>query len=393
MTYPLATLAASLTPAGISAPSYEEILTSLQVSFRQIFGSDAYLEADSADGQLLALFAKGIHDSNQMAVAVYQGFRPSFAQGAALDGVVRINGVVRRESSRSTVTVVLSGAVGAMVTNGKVRGPDGLLWSLPASVVIGSGGSVSTTATCDTEGPVAASIGTLTSIATPTYGWTSVTNSGAASPGVAVESDAELRLRRDGSVALSSTTILQGLRGALAALPGVTQAAVLENDSGSTDADGIPAHHICAVVAGGVAADVADTIRRYKSIGVGTHGTTTTNVTDELGNTIAIKYYRPTTVTIKVQIVATTFTGWTSVISDEIKAAIVAYVNALPFGQDVFYTRMFSPALLSGGSESQYYHITSLQIAKNAGAFGSSDIAIAFNEQPVCTTADVTVTV
>ncbi len=94
-----------------------------------------------------------------------------------------------------------------------------------------------------------------------------------------------------------------------------------------------------------------------------------------------------------MQIATNTFTGWTSAISDEIKAAVVAYVNALPFGQDVFYTRMFSPALLFGGSSSQYYHITSLQIAKNAGAFGSSDIAIAFNEQPVCTTADVTVTV
>ena len=56
-TYPLSTLAATISATGISAPTYDEILTSLQTSFQSIYGSDAYISADSQDGQMLAVFA------------------------------------------------------------------------------------------------------------------------------------------------------------------------------------------------------------------------------------------------------------------------------------------------------------------------------------------------
>jgi hypothetical protein len=64
-TYPLPTLSAQVTSAGISAPAYSDILLSLQASFRAIYGSDAYLEADSQDGQFLAIMAQAINDCNQ----------------------------------------------------------------------------------------------------------------------------------------------------------------------------------------------------------------------------------------------------------------------------------------------------------------------------------------
>ena len=66
MTFPLATLAAAVTSAGIAAPSYSDILTSLQTSFRAIYGADVYLGADTQDGQLLAIVALAIHDANQV---------------------------------------------------------------------------------------------------------------------------------------------------------------------------------------------------------------------------------------------------------------------------------------------------------------------------------------
>ena len=56
--------------AGIRAPSYGEVLQYLQEQYRAIYGPDTYLEADSQDGQLLAVFASAINDANIAAINV-----------------------------------------------------------------------------------------------------------------------------------------------------------------------------------------------------------------------------------------------------------------------------------------------------------------------------------
>src|SRR5688572_6254967 len=99
---PLATLAATIAADGISAPTYEQILASLQESMRTVFGPDIYIEADSQDGQFLAILAQMIHDGNQADIATFNAFSPTYAQGIGLSSVVKINGIRRRASSFST---------------------------------------------------------------------------------------------------------------------------------------------------------------------------------------------------------------------------------------------------------------------------------------------------
>ncbi len=64
-------LSATVTAEGISAPDYQTILDTLTSYFQQIYGSDAYLEPDSKDGQMVALVALAIHDANNTAISVY----------------------------------------------------------------------------------------------------------------------------------------------------------------------------------------------------------------------------------------------------------------------------------------------------------------------------------
>ncbi|HFD8847329.1 TPA: hypothetical protein ACF60J_004835, partial [Salmonella enterica] len=66
-------LSATVTAEGISAPDYQTILDTLTSYFQQIYGSDAYLEPDSKDGQMVAL---AIHDANNTAISVYNCFSP-----------------------------------------------------------------------------------------------------------------------------------------------------------------------------------------------------------------------------------------------------------------------------------------------------------------------------
>ena len=58
---------------GIRAPGYGEVLQYFKDQYRAIYGADTYLEADSQDGQLLAVFALAIHEANTAAINVYNG--------------------------------------------------------------------------------------------------------------------------------------------------------------------------------------------------------------------------------------------------------------------------------------------------------------------------------
>jgi hypothetical protein len=89
-------LSATVTAEGISAPDYQTILDTLTSYFQQIYGSDAYLEPDSKDGQMVALVALAIHDANNTAISVYNCFSPR-RRGAALTSNVKINGIARGE--------------------------------------------------------------------------------------------------------------------------------------------------------------------------------------------------------------------------------------------------------------------------------------------------------
>ena len=89
----LETLSATIDETGIYIPQYTEILGSLMDSFRAIYGQDIDIAPDTQDGQWLAILAKSIYDSNNMAVAAYNSFSPSYAVGAGLSSLVKLNGL------------------------------------------------------------------------------------------------------------------------------------------------------------------------------------------------------------------------------------------------------------------------------------------------------------
>ena len=66
--------APTIDAAGIRAPQFADILTWLQDQYRAIYGADVYLEADSQDGQWIAVQALAIFDTLQVAQATYNSF-------------------------------------------------------------------------------------------------------------------------------------------------------------------------------------------------------------------------------------------------------------------------------------------------------------------------------
>lgn len=379
---------------GFHYPDYPTVLQYLKDEYKVIYGSDTYLEADSQDGQWLAIQALAIYDTMQVAAAVYSSFSPMSAQSDALSRNVKINGIRRRVATYSTADLLIIGVAGTVIANGQAEDTLSQKWNLPVSVTIPPGGSITVTATAVEIGSVTAAANTINKIATPTLGWQTVNNVASATTGDPVESDAELRRRQTFSTALPSLTVLDGTIGAVASVTGVTRFRGYENDSGTTDGDGIPAHSIAIVAEGGDAQQIGDAIAIKKTPGTRTYGTTTVTTYDQYGLPNLINFFRPTVATISVEITIQALTGYTTDYADLIAADVAASIKSLEIGDDVLITKLYVPANLPGQAAGATYDITLLRIKKNAGSFGTSNLTLAFNEVAECDPAtNVTVIV
>lgn len=391
-----------ITAAGLSVPSYADILASLTSTWQSIYGATVYLGNDAADYQMLSAFSLKISDVMGAVVLAYNSRSPLTAVGADLDGTIKLNGLTRKSASPSTVLVTLSGLSGTVITTGVVSDANGIYWDLPASVTIGSGGTVSVTATCEQLGAVSAPIGTVTNkIAGDTAGWISVTNSSPAVIGTVVETDSNLRARQSVSVALPSETRLAGTVAGIAAISGVTRYNVLENPTGATDAFGNEAHSMTAVVEGGTDLDVATAIYDNRGIGCNTQGATIpvmtiVDITDpNSGNITAIGFVRPVYVPIFVSLTVHGLNvGFTTNTQAAIKAALVAYLNSLQIGELVTQSALYGSALsVMANLSLPQFSIRALTLGTSASPSGTSDVAMAFYQVSSGLLADIVLTV
>jgi uncharacterized phage protein gp47/JayE len=379
--------------SGFHYPDYPTVLTYLKGEYRTIYGADTYLEADSQDGQWVAILALAMFDSMQVAAEVYNSFSPLTAQRDALSRNVKINGIARLVASYSTADLTIVGQAGTVILNGQAKDTLDQKWNLPASVTIPVGGSIVVTATAENIGSVSAAAGTINKIATPTLGWQTVNNVAAATVGDPVETDAELRVRQSQSTMIPSLSVMEGIVGAVASLAGVSRYRGYENDTSATNADGITAHTIALVVEGGTTQAVAEAIAAKKTPGTKTQGTTSYITYDQYGIANTINFYRPTTATISIEVSMTALTGYLSTTGDLIKAALKAYIDTLLIGDDVLITKLYTPANLDNAALTNTYNVTQIRIKKNAGSFGTTNIALAFNEIAQTALTDITLVV
>src|SRR5215471_9826526 len=164
MTTPIITIDAS----GPTAPTYSEVLAWVQEQYRVIYGNDIVLDPSTQDGQLLAIYADGINDMNNAAIAAFNSFRPGFAFGAGLSSIVKINGIRRKVPSNSRCGVTLVGQDGTEISNVTIQDQyTGIQWFIQGPVTIPPEGFVNTVALSLKQGAVTAAAGALTDIITP----------------------------------------------------------------------------------------------------------------------------------------------------------------------------------------------------------------------------------
>lgn len=363
---------------GYHMPQYSDIINSLITSAQTIFGPSIYLGADSQDYQFMSSVASIIYDSFLTAQLVYNNYGPGTAIGSALDSIVKLNGIKRMVATNSTYNINLLGIAGTVINNGVILDSNGIRWDLPTTVTLGSGTTTSII-TCEQTGPI--SLGSTISIATPTYGWTSITAGTIIQNGTNMEVDSALRGRQGLSVAISSITPLDALKASLAAVSNMTRFKVYENYTSSVDSNGLPANSVTCVVEGGSDTDIANSIYLKRSLGCKPNGTTVIGISDSYGQTTNIGFYRPTYIDVDVIVNVKKLSGYTTQTTTNIQNAIVNFLNGFSIGTSLNNSGLWAAAMTANVSlNNPTFSITSLTDAVHGGSQATTDLTLLFNQ-------------
>ena len=398
----------SIDAEGIHIPTYLDIMEYLKSAYRGIFGEDVYLGEETKDYQMLSIFAKCLDDYAALVVDSYNARNPNYAEGDSLDLLLPLVSMTRRAATSSTAVLSLSGTAGMEIDAGKVAiDTNGNLWTLDSAVVLDENGEAEIGATCQTKGAIAAPIGSINGIYTPVVGWDSVTNEAEATLGMNTETDDEVRTRRKNSVNLKNNGSYDAIMRALMGLEidgdRVTFASVLMNDTGSTDANGIPAHSICCVVDGLDDGDnaIGEAIWKAKAPGIGTYGgpsgdnRRTVTYVDSYGHSNTIYFARPVSsvVTVVVNINATSGYDGDRVVPI-IKQAIEDGINGLGIGKSWGVTMAYRDIYNAFVGEICPFVISSVTgKTPSMGSASTVEVPCAFNEVLKVADANISVVV
>ena len=336
----------TITALGIERTRLDERLAQLKDEYRSVFGEDISIEADDIDGQWVGIEAEHLSDIDQLVEAAYNSLNPQTAIGVALSRLVQLNGIRRIEGLNSLTDVLITGTPDLTINAGSIiqSAVDNTDWVLLNDATIGANGGVVATVQCTKQAAILAEADTLTKIKNPVFGWETVTNPNQSHTiGRAVETDEELRARRRKSTATPAQTPIDAVYGAISNLKGVRLARVYENATNEYDANGMPPHSMHAIVEGGNAADIAQTIWLQKTIGATLLGSEVSTATDIQGLPHPIRFSRPTYVDPYIVVYLKPFAGYPSDAAKLVKDALVAYGLTLNIGETLLNSRLYTP--------------------------------------------------
>ena len=377
-----------LTSTGFTIPTVDDLLTRITTEQRAAIAADLDEGAEELLGQINGVMALKLREVWEAALAVYESLDPRVASGAALRARCALVGVEPRAATQGTVTLTLTIAAHRTVPAGSqvsAPGQPDVLWTTTADAVNGTGGSASVTveAQCATAGRIVAPSGTLTVIATPVSGWSSVTNAADATPGRDADSDVELRARREAELQADGLTTDGSIRAALGAVANVRRVLVVANN-GDSYIGLQPPHSVECVVQGGADADVASAIFGTVARGVATYGGTSTSVLDAAGVAQQVFYTRPTERSVYINVLL----ARTSLYAGDaaVKAALLAVGDTLLMGSTVQIADLIVAVMGVAGVRNARVTVSWL----SSGA-GTSDLVPGAREIPTFDSSRITV--
>lgn len=317
---------------GLQIKTFNEVKQDLTTSFREIYGNDINIDSNTPDGQLINILSQTIIDLLELIQQVYNSFDPDFAIGTVLDQRIALNNIKRKGGTYSytnidvitTSSCTLNGLNTVDIESAfTVSDSQGNQWVLSATQTPALAGTYTYSFRAKEIGAVESLPNTITTIVNAVVGVSSVNNPAALTvKGQDTETDAQLKERRKQSIGIASQGYRESLKATLLNLEDVTYAQVYENDTNTTDADGIPGHSIWVIVQGGTDQDVANAIYAQRNAGCGMKGSTSYTITRSDGTVFTVNWDRPSTTDAYIEFDVTPIVSHT-IDTNAIKLALV----------------------------------------------------------------------
>jgi uncharacterized phage protein gp47/JayE len=326
-------MAYGITATGFNRKPFAAILADMKTRTRSYVGALLTLDDKDPFGAILNSVAEEIDQVWQGLEPCYYSYDPLNAEDFLLFALGDLTGVTQNPAEKGEVQLTLgleaskTYAAGELVAH--VNGDAANRW-VNRSVVTSTTAGDYAGIWFDSEGAgsyFAAPAGSLTVIAERKTGWLTVNNPADASPGVDAESADDFRIRRDESVGIQGSASASGIRADVAAVEGVIQVRVYENNTDAT-VGVLPPHSYRVVVWDGVipqASDdeIAQAIIDSGAAGIYSYGVLSGNAIDANGDVVVVNFDRATVVPLYCEVTVTATGGADTA---AIKAAIQAKV-------------------------------------------------------------------
>ena len=381
-----------LTDQGYLAPSYEELLDSVQDDFLRVFPSDLVLTSNSNAGILSRLIAWREYEQIQAQQQVYYSAFVSTATGSALDRLGANVDLPRKvdRPATATLTIVTDGEY-LIEAGTKFETEDGYIFDLTDDVVSTQKGDVwqaMGNAEAEDTGEITnVEPNTITIVYNPDESIISVTNPEKASGGQDYEEDPQYRARLIAENANRPSPTLNGVRSALLNVQGVREVNIVENQFSVADKYGNPPYSVHIYCLGGNKQDIADCLIEHLAVGITLTGTTYCDAIDATGNTKRVYFDFATDRPISVQVKLKTNAEWNvDEGKDYVKETVVDFINQLEMGDTVYLTKLYPQIYTIAGIDD-----AKILIGKSKDTLSADDIALDEFEAPSCKIDDVEV--
>lgn len=378
-------------PNGFYAPNTAEIVAVLSADLQAAI-PNLDTDPDAIEGQQVGIYSaqaaalweglKVVHDSNN----------PDNAEGDLLVDLAMLSGTPYHGPKPTRVIALVTLAAGTTLTAGvstaSLAGHPELTFTPVSDYTAADDGTFQVIFEAFETGPTVVTAGQLSVIASPTSGWTNITNEAAGVTGTDGDTDATLRLRREVDLAKTGTSTALALQADIEALTDVTSAKVLENHTATIDGNSVPGNSFeCLVYGTPDTTALAQAIWEGGPMGISSTGTTTISYVDSYGITRSVKYTPISAVPIYLAYTLTklsTYVGDTTFKSD----VVTALQKVATPGADVIAVRVAAVAF----SEQGVADVPAFALGTSPGPTGTSNISIGVRQIATFSAANVSVT-
>jgi len=339
---------------GIAISDFTEIFDELVSNYQTIYGSDIDLSQNTPDGQIVGIDAKIISDFSEFAVSLYNTFDPDYAIGLGLDKILKLNGLKRQQSTKSSVdiTLVCSKTV-ELEADYTIVDALGQKWVIDEAKTVLTGTHLITFYSQD-FGKYEALPETITEFDSIVLGVKSVTNLTSAIAGIDEDTDEQVRIKRNLILQRNSSSTIGGLIGKLYDF--CTSVKIYENRTNATDSVlALDGNSIWVVCEGGEIDDIAKTIA-IETTACGLKGSVVTTYTETFTRSNnetfdyvhTVKFDRPTYTEIYIRLDVLKKTPTSEIDIDLIKTNIAKTVFGI--NEDVLPSSLYYGIFQSGNS-------------------------------------------